>query len=530
MQARSIICTKHGVKKTFGNRCLTIKTKTKMKKNLFMVAAVALMAMVSCNKEEVNQSGPEVAPEPSYYVEFTAQIDNEETPAPAQTQTRTAYDKTNNTTKWIDGDLISVNGKRFKIKELAADGLSATFINDEELGEDFGAPFTAIYPYNATEGSAVVPSTQTVTDGTFADESVVTVAYSAENNTLSFKHVTSVVKFQVATEGVSELTFSSSVALAGTISVNANEGGEPTYEATAGSKTITVKPESGTFATGVDYYVSVLPTVGDGTTKVDFAIKADNVTVKSGNVSFKRNTVMNAKEIEVKYVYLKPSLVWNIASPRFAVYYYGAGEGNNTWTSMSDTDGDGVYRTVVPEGSYTTLIYCRMNPDNATNDWKYKWNQTSDLDIPTGSSNAYIIKPLTWDNGEGSWSTLSTATSYKENTVYLKPSTDWKSDNAWFAICLCNGSKGVQWRKLSQLDDTFYGVELPTDFSYTNYKNILFVRMDPDKTALDWASKWNQTGDLSTTQLTTNGNYCCKIPTQNDWNVGTNVTWSKKLD
>ena len=54
--------------------------KKEMKKNLFMVAAVALMAMISCNKEEINNIGepqepqtPEVV-EPSYYVEFTADL------------------------------------------------------------------------------------------------------------------------------------------------------------------------------------------------------------------------------------------------------------------------------------------------------------------------------------------------------------------------------------------------------------------------------------------------------------------------
>ena len=43
-----------GMNQTSGNnRCLTIKTKTEMKKNLFMVAAVALMTFTACNKEEI---------------------------------------------------------------------------------------------------------------------------------------------------------------------------------------------------------------------------------------------------------------------------------------------------------------------------------------------------------------------------------------------------------------------------------------------------------------------------------------------
>ena len=57
-----------------------------MKKNLFMVAAVAFMALISCNKENINGETesytPEVA-EPSYYVEFTADAANEPAAVPA---------------------------------------------------------------------------------------------------------------------------------------------------------------------------------------------------------------------------------------------------------------------------------------------------------------------------------------------------------------------------------------------------------------------------------------------------------------
>ena len=509
---------KDGVKKIrIGNRCLTIKTKKIMKKNLFMVAAVALMAMVSCNKEEVNQSGPEVAPEPSYYVEFTAQIDNEETPAPspaqAQTQTRTAYDKTNNTTKWIDGDLISVNGKKFRIKELAADGLSATFINAEELGEDFGAPFTAIYPYNATEGSAVVPSTQTVTDGTFADESVVTVAYSAENNTLSFKHVTSVVKFQVATEGVSELTFSSSVALAGTISVNANEGGEPTYEATAGSKTITVKPASGTFSVGETYYVSVLPTVGEAGTKVDFAIKTEGVTVKSGNVNFKRNIVMDAKTIEVKYVRLSPSSCWLYGGTRFAVNMFNASY--NEWHDLKGS-GKGYYQCVVPEHLLdATVIFCRMNPNTTENNWTNRWNQTADLTMPTAANNCYRINENSWDSGK--WSNIS----YK--TLYLKPNSNWLQSKPKFAAYFYSGSNN-EWVTMMDSDKDGYYECLNT----SSYGTVIFVRLDADESDDSgheeyntWDAKWNQTGNLT---VPTNSNNLYTI-NSGSWDAG---KWSVK--
>ena len=506
--------------------------KKEMKKNLFMVAAVALMAMISCNKEEMNIGGEPQVPEvlqPSYYVEFTADLGaDEETvaPIPQSAATKTTYDATNKKTKWVAGDLIAVNGKKFEIKEVLDGGLSARFVNAEELGEDFNPPYTAVYPYDATAGQAVVPSTQTVSDGTFADEAVVAVGYSADDNVLSFKHVCTVIKFTVSTSGLTELEFSSEADLAGTINVNANAGADPTYSVKSGSKTITVKSSSGTFSTTATYYVSVLPTLGADDAKQKFEIKSEGVVVKSGDVHFTRNKVMNAKAIEVKYAYLKPNLVWGMSSPRYAVYFFGTGM-TETWQSMTDTDGDGVYRAIVPEG-YENLIFCRMNPSKTTNEWGSVWNQTADLAVPSSDKPAYISGIMKWD-GAGAWNTLANAKSYRENAVYLKPNSNWKQSNAWFAVYLCNGSKGTKWLKLTSVDGTFYGVELPSDFNATNYKNIIFVRMDSAKTALDWGSKWNQSGDLACTKMTSSPyNRCCAI-NSGQWDCGSSVTWTTNL-
>ena len=506
-----------------------------MKKNLFMVAAVALMVMISCNKEQINGGQEPQAPqapqvvEPSYYVEFTADLGADEevvAPTPQSAVTKTTYDAVNKKTKWLAGDLISVNGKKFEIKEVLNGGLSARFVNAEELGENFNPPYTAIYPYNATAGHAVVPATQTVSDGTFADESVVAVGYSADDNVLSFKHVCSVVKFTVSTAGVTELEFSSAGDIAGTVSVNANAGADPTYSVESGLKTITVKPASGTFSTTATYYVSVLPTLGDATAKQKLEIKSEGVVVKSGNVHFTRNKVMDAKAIEVKYVYLKPNLVWGISSPRYTVYFFGTGM-TETWQKMTDTDGDGVYRAIVPEG-YENLIFCRMNPSKTTDEWDSVWNQTADLAVPSSDNLAYISGIMKWD-GAGSWNTLAAAKSYRENAVYLKPNSNWKQSNAWFAVYLCNGSKGTKWIKMTSVDDTFYGAELPSDFNATNYKNIIFTRMDSGKTALDWGSKWNQSGDLACTMMTNSPyNRCCAI-NNGQWDCGSSVTWTPNL-
>ena len=102
-----------------------------------------------------------------------------------------------------------------------------------------------------------------------------------------------------------------------------------------------------------------------------------------------------------RVVYLKPSSNWTQKGARFAVYMYAGA--TNTWTDMSDEDGDGYYEATLPEGEWEKVILCRMDPNNTKNNWNTKWNQTLDLDIPD-DMNCYTVKEATWDKGGGEWS------------------------------------------------------------------------------------------------------------------------------
>ena len=102
-------------------------------------------------------------------------------------------------------------------------------------------------------------------------------------------------------------------------------------------------------------------------------------------------------------LYLIPNDNWKQENARFAAYFFGNGE---TWGSMTDSDSDGVYEVDVPSG-YPNVIFCRMNPSAAANNWNNKWSQTSDLTIPDDGTDMYTIKAGTWDKGGGSWSTYT---------------------------------------------------------------------------------------------------------------------------
>ena len=100
-------------------------------------------------------------------------------------------------------------------------------------------------------------------------------------------------------------------------------------------------------------------------------------------------------------LYLKPNSNWLTDGARFAAYFFNNGE---TWVSMTDTDGDGYYECDVPSG-YPSVIFCRMDPATTANNWTNKWNQSSDLSVPTDGTNCYTLASSAWDNGSGSWST-----------------------------------------------------------------------------------------------------------------------------
>ena len=106
---------------------------------------------------------------------------------------------------------------------------------------------------------------------------------------------------------------------------------------------------------------------------------------------------------EAKKLYLVPNSNWKKDNARFAAYFFGA---NATWVDMNDEDKDGIYECELPEG-YPNVIFCRMSPDAAENDWNNKWNQTEDLTVPTDGTNCYTVKEGSWDKGGGTWSTYT---------------------------------------------------------------------------------------------------------------------------
>lgn len=74
--------------------------------------------------------------------------------------------------------------------------------------------------------------------------------------------------------------------------------------------------------------------------------------------------------------------------------------------------------------------------------------------------------------------------------VFLTPNSNWRADNARFAIYTWDG--GERWFDMTDSNgDGVYECLLPKEVS-----NVIFCRMTPSDTANNWDNKWNQTEDL----------------------------------
>ena len=328
-----------------GNRSLTINEFKTMKKIYsFMVAAVAMIAAVSCNKEFSNDNlfGGDV-------ITLRASVDG------ADTKAQLVEGKS----QWEANDAISVLNGTSGFKFTTADeGKSANFTYDNTKGDFTGEEFIAVYPaskgyaYSANLGemtvNAHIPTWQEAVVDSYHKDAALSVAYT-ENNELYFMNAVALLKFTVSEQNVKNVTFfaNDKSAVSGNVKIIMNKDGS-----------------------------EIESVEGLQTTNFGFEPDSDKV-------------------------YMKPSYDWISVKARYAAYFFGNGD---TWVDMSDPDGDDVYEASVPTDKvYPNVIFCRMDPSATANVWDNKWNQTGDLTVTTDA----IYEVSGWDAGEWKTSTLA---------------------------------------------------------------------------------------------------------------------------
>ncbi|MBQ8833655.1 MAG: type I pullulanase [Oscillospiraceae bacterium] len=105
--------------------------------------------------------------------------------------------------------------------------------------------------------------------------------------------------------------------------------------------------------------------------------------------------------------------------------------------------------------------------------------------------------------------------------LYLVPNSNWKADNARFAMTLATEGWASQvWVDMTDADgDGYYEGVIPDDGN--DYTIVIFCRMNPDTTENSWDNKWNQTADLTVPADEAN----CYTVADGAWDKG-DGTWS----
>ena len=410
-----------------------------MKKNLFTVAAVALVALVSCNKE----TNSPVQPAPVSDIKFEAEI----------AQTKTAIGKPdsegNRDVTWVLGDQVNINGTLFTATGFKEDGKA---IFETELDFTVAEQYDAIYP--ATAGTSLEAVTIAAKqDGTFASAGVA-VAQS-ENRSLAFMNVASIIKFQVPAAYAS-VTVESTANLAGTVSVTFDEDGTPVIgEVTNASNVITLNDVKA----DVDYYVAILP----GDHKFTFNIDGRLSKEATKTLTATRAGILSLGELP-KPVDYKLYIEDDTGYSELYLYLYDASS-NNTWPGAKITDTETI-------NGVTYKVYTVPEDQNAK-EYTYIFNNNKNSQVEEN-------KKIKFDKNNylrvtKKYSEVVDASNKGKSdpiTLYIRNDKNWSKLN--YYMWIPNGANNATWpgksvdmNKKTKIDNaTYYYVELEAH-SYT---------------------------------------------------------------
>ena len=274
-----------------------------MKKNLFMVAAVALLAAVSCNKELPQEQVPA-----GETVTFEASVDGADT--------KVALD--GKVSAWENGDKITIhNGATGYEFATTDEGVRASF---SYTGTDFsGEKFMAVYPsgcYTAdveakTVTGIVIPDNQKLVAGSFPADAAVAVAYT-EGNTLSFKNVAALLKFKVAGDDVTYGAFYADAGkgnLTGKYDVSYNEG-NPSVSPVEAKQWVDFHLDGAVLSKDATYYLAVAPAAFE--TGFGISLNGKEIKKYSGAFTLERNHVYDLGTLEYVAPADPSTLSWGV--------------------------------------------------------------------------------------------------------------------------------------------------------------------------------------------------------------------------
>lgn len=297
-----------------------------MKKTIFYLS-LALMAM-SCVKENApvtNESEAQLVP-----MEFVTSVE----------ATKTYLDEDGQTVLWIKGDKVAVFDGTSEKKTFEAEtaGAVVTLKGEAATADEYYATYPVYGTMTDGVFTASVSAQQNAKVGSMSNNCAVLVAKS-EGTNFHFKNVSSLIKFNLAVEGVKSLTLmgNNNEQIAGKFTFTWNNGDPQITGVTVPQVAVSVRNSNGNDLALGDYYFTILPTnfekgfsvilgMNDGTQKV---------VTRSSSLDLKKNQIFRTQTV--------PATAYKAYSSNFVKYNDGFDITYSNITINKATDGEATY-------------------------------------------------------------------------------------------------------------------------------------------------------------------------------------------
>ena len=224
---------------------------------------------------------------------------------------------------------------------------------------------------------------------------------------------------------------------------------------------------------GQDSKVILTATAKDGYVFHNWINSTGNEVTKANPYehTMTESTTINAVFKNTRMLYLRLNDKWSRELDNgvwFAAYFFNTSN-ENYWVKMSTEkacEKNGYYKTPIPEGNWTNVIFVRMNKDNQT--WlsfENKWDKTIDLTIPKDGKNLFTLyNDHEGENCNGTWSAHTST----YEPVYLTYNVEVPAGTP---NCYISGEmNGWSFTEMEKVDDTHYTITIQDACSNDEYK------------------------------------------------------------
>ena len=179
--------------------------------------------------------------------------------------------------------------------------------------------------------------------------------------------------------------------------------------------------------------------------------------------------VVKAEAVNVtgEKLYFMPSKMWREHNAWFAAYYYG--NNGDAWTSfvnVGEIESDKpIYVTSIPSGSWTNVIFVRMDPSATSGSWDHKWAQTVDLSFDSNLLFKMSADDTSWET-DGNWTSLhyylkSAGKLSRNYTIFCKVAFSVSKLNAYMWQD-STGTNNSSWpgKSMTKVADNLYAISV----------------------------------------------------------------------